>query len=209
MPRQLFESAYEPVVDTCPADANFMANTTPEMRERLQSMSVSSEQLLKENPTFVGHIYDAHYMGNVGWEAINSTNTGYRMFFSKENMDWLSQRISAQLFQAGLVMVVTPRVIGGVMSDVLRTHTPTTGDIHSRYTIPKDAPRDDLQTLNDRVVNTIVSTIVNEEDTRRWNESLTVWDTVYGDFNRRGLRAHSIIRKKDNDYLKGHFNLNY
>jgi hypothetical protein len=59
------------------------------------------------------------------------------------------------------------------------------------------------------VVNVIVNTIVNEEDARKWNESLNIWDTVYGDFNRRGLRAHAVIRKKDNDYLKGQFNMNY
>jgi hypothetical protein len=199
--------AYGAVQDTCPADPYFLSNTTPETLALMDELS--AEPIRPQYHTFVGDQYDAHYLANVGWDRINETNDGYRMFFSQENMDHLSQAISARLLEAGMRMVVTPRVIGGVMSDILRTHTPQMGDIYTRYTIPQEAPRNDLANLNERVINTIVSTIINEEDARKWNESLTVWDTVYGDFNRHGLRAHSIIRKKDKDILKGQFNLNY
>lgn len=202
-----FLQAYEPVVDTCPADSNFMNNVSPSLLQSMQSNLAPS--VTSEHFTFVGHLYDNHFLSNVGWEAINETNTGYRMFFSKENMDRISCLITKKLALAGLHMVVTPRVIGGIMSDILRAHTPEIGDMYTQYTIPAEQPRNDLANLNERVVNVIVNTIVNEEDARKWNESLNIWDTVYGDFNRRGLRAHSIIRKKDNDMLKGQFNMNY
>jgi hypothetical protein len=198
---------YERVVETCPADSYFRSNVPA---ATLQEMATEFASTVNpEFTTFVGAEYDTHYLSNVGWEKINETNTGYRLFFSKENMDRISCMITQLLAKAGLYMVVTPRVIGGVMSDILRNHTPEIGDMYTQYTIPADVPRNDLANLNERVVNVIVNTIVNEEDARKWNESLNIWDTVYGDFNRRGLRAHSIIRKKDNDILKGQFNMNY
>jgi hypothetical protein len=201
-----FLQAYEPVVDTCPGDTYFRSNVSPQL---LQGMQQDMSAALPEHTTFVGDQYDAHYLANIGWEKINETNTGYRLFFSKENMDRISCMITQQLARAGLYMVVTPRVIGGIMSDILRNHTPEIGDMYTQYTIPAQRPRNDLANLNERVVNVIVNTIVNEEDARKWNESLNIWDTVYGDFNRRGLRAHAVIRKKDNDHLKGQFNMNY
>jgi hypothetical protein len=202
-----FLQAYEPVVDTCPADSYFETNISNQAVQTMQRMAPAADAT--EFTTFVGDQYDAHYLANIGWEKINETNTGYRMFFSKENMDRISCMITQQLARADLYMVVTPRVIGGIMSDILRNHTPEIGDMYTQYTIPSQRPRNDLANLNERVVNVIVNTIVNEEDARKWNESLNIWDTVYGDFNRRGLRAHAVIRKKDNDYLKGQFNMNY
>jgi len=200
-----FLNGYEPLVDTCPGDNYFMSNVNPQViQESVQEFATTAQ-----GTTFVGDQYDYNYLAHVGWEDINKTNTGYRIFFSKENMDRLSRRISEQLLKAGHRIVVTPRVIGGVMSDILNTHTPTIGDMYTLYNIPADQPRNDVANLNDRVVNVIVSTIINEDDARKWNESVSIWDTVYGDFNRKGLRAHSVIRKKDNDYMKGQFNLNY
>lgn len=202
-----FLQDYEPIVNTCPADRNFRQDVSPQLLQNMQSEFASTVNL--QHSTFVGDVYDTHYLSNVGWEKINDTNTGYRIFFSKENMDRLSCLITQKLALAGHHMIVTPRVIGGVMSDILRNNTPEIGDMYTQYTIPAEQPRNDVANLNERVVNVIVNNIVNEEDMRKWNESLNIWDTVYGDFNRKGLRAHSVIRKKDNDYLKGQFNLNY
>ena len=41
------------------------------------------------------------------------------------------------------------------------------------------------------------------------NKKLTIWNTVYGDFNKEGLRGHSQIkiREKHPQYMA--FNMNY
>lgn len=199
-----FLNAYEPVVNTCPGDDYFISN----INTQVINQSVNEFATTDMGTTFVGDQYDTNYLSKVGWESINETNTGYRIFFSKENMDRISQVVSAKLLKAGHRMVVTPRVIGGVMSDVINTYQPVIGDMYTIYNIP-NKPRNDVERLNEMVVNVIVSTIINEEDVRKWNESLSVWDTVYGDFNRKGLRAHPVLRTKQNDILKGQFNLNY
>lgn len=202
-----YKRIYQEVADLCPADKNFTNNVDPAFLA-----DVAAQHAVGRGPNpdnFVGEEYDYNYLANVGWYSINEQNTGYRIFFSKDNMDQISLTIRQKLKNAGYNMMVTDRVIGGVMSDIISKHTPKIGDIYSIFNIPDDEPRNDVATLNERVINTIVSSIVNEEEVRKANESLNIWDTIYGDFNRRGLRAHSKIRKKERDYMKGQFNLNY
>jgi hypothetical protein len=172
-------------------------------------MSVPKLEVLNQAPIFVGNTCDDNNLANVGWGVTHNDDLGYRIYFSQQNINFISGQIRGQLLKAGFNMIVTERVITNVMSEILRKHTPFTGDIYSRYIIPAQSARNDIENMNNRVINIIVSTIVDEEDARKWNESLSIWDTVYGDFNRKGLRAHSIIRKKDNDYMKGQINFNY
>lgn len=195
---------YEPVVDTCPADKYFLSNIQPQVLDVGKAVAPTTEET-----TFVGDRYDDNYTAITGWEKINQTNTGYKLFFSEENMTRIYNQICKRLREAGYNIVASRNVIAGVMSSVLRNHTPEIGDLHTRYNVPSAQPRNDIANLNERVVNIIVNTIVNEEDTKKWNESLSVWTTVLGDFNTSGLRAHSIIRKRENDYMKGQFNMNY
>lgn len=197
--------AYEPVAETCPGDKYFMENIDPAVLE----VGKTDFAATTEGTTFVGNQYDTHYLSNIGWEKINATDTGYRLFFSMENINRISLRICKLLREAGHNIVVTPEVITNVMSGILDKHTPQMGDIYTRYTIPLEEPRNDIANLNDRVVNVIVNTIINEQDQIKWNESLTVWDTVLGDFNRKGLRQFTTIRKKERDYMKGQMNFNY
>jgi hypothetical protein len=71
---------YERVVETCPADSYFRSNVPA---ATLQEMATEFASTVNpEFTTFVGAEYDTHYLSNVGWEKINETNTGYRLFFS-------------------------------------------------------------------------------------------------------------------------------
>lgn len=169
----------------------------------------SPEQQKDNGFTFVGDQYDNNYLSYVGWDIITQNNPGYRMFFSEENIMMIQSMVRDRLKQAGHDVIVTKRVIAGVMSDIVRKNTPKVGDIYSIFNIPDQQPRSDVLSMNQRVINILVQTILDEYEMKKWNESLNIWDTVYGDFNRKGLRAHSKIRKKDKDILKGQFNINY
>ena len=79
----------------------------------------------------------------------------------------------------------------------------------TRYIVPNKVARDDLNSFNNQVITVIVNTILDEYETTKLNQRLSIWNTVYGDFNVEGLRAHSKIRYKENDYLKGVFMENY
>ena len=155
---------------------------------------------------FLGAEYDNHYTSLVGWDPVDS---GYRIYFSRDNIRNISEAITRILRQAGHSIVVTDQVIGGVMSDVMRNNDPVIGDIYTRYVIPNTTARDDVGQMNQRVINTIVNTILDEYETTKINQSLSVWTNVLGDFNTHGLRAHPILRTKENDYIKGVFMENY
>lgn len=190
-----------------------LTNMTNYIDKNVPSKIMNLGQQTKDNKpiyhTWVGDQYDTNNLTYVGWDTTTQGYSNYKYYFTRENMENISKNITKKLEDSGYYYIVSYDVIGGVMSDMMKYHTPEIGDIYTQYTIPQQKVRDDIENLNSRVINLIVNSIIDEENARQWNESLDVWDTVYGDFNRRGLRAHSIIRKKDNDYMKGQFNTNY
>ena len=66
-----------------------------------------------------------------------------------------------------------------------------------------------FEELLQKTINIIVNQVCNEYITIDKNKKLSIWDTVLGDFNRYGLRAHQEIKlnNKRNDRI--YFNMNY
>lgn len=192
---------YDSLSDT----TNYIKSNVPQKIMDLNKSNMTSTSY----HTWVGDQYDNNNLTYVGWDTSIDGQSNYKYYFTRENMKYISETITKRLENEGYYYIVSDEVIGGVMSDMIKYHTPIIADMYTQYIIPQEKIRDDIKNLNSRVINTIVSSILDEEDAKKWNESLSVWDTVYGDFNRKGLRAHSIIRKKDNDYMKGQFNTNY
>ena len=153
--------------------------------------------------------FDDNFRRFIGWEKNGPAQGGYDIFFGEENIDWLMKTIHKQLGLRGYNMVVTSRVLSGVMSSVWRSNVPVVGDIYTIFNIPNSTARNDIYQLNGRVIATIVNTIIDEMENTKVNESLTKWTTVYGDFNEHGLRSHDIVKVKENDYRKGFFVENY
>jgi len=60
-----------------------------------------------------------------------------------------------------------------------------------------------------RTINLIVSYIKNQIETNECNKNLTIWTSVYGDFNKHGLRGHPPIKLKENTIQPMMFNMNY
>ena len=158
---------------------------------------------------YQGIRYDNRYQNFVGWDKFATWSDPNVYFFSRENMDYLSSEITRRLINTGRTIKVSDEVIGNVMSNVALNNNPIIGDIYTRYIVPNSQPRNDIASLNEQTITVIVNTIMDEIETTRLNQRLSVWSTVYGDFNPEGLRAHSIIRHKENDYIKGVFSMNY
>lgn len=156
---------------------------------------------------FVGDIYDNRYTSIVGWEQ-TANGAGYRYFFSRENMDFISSEIRRLLRPFGINVKVSNEVIGGVMSDIIRSQNPVLGDIHTRYIIPKEEPRNDAKSMTEQTINVIINQILGEQQQMCCNSKLSIWASLRGDFNPHG-RAYSKIKNKRNDYIKGVFIENY
>lgn len=171
-----------------------------------------SDTKFKSNQNLGIHYNNIHDYTNtayVGWDRSAIEQPGYRMFFSNENIKFIQETVRNILLSAGYNIVVSEEVVTGVMSDVFQNRTPIIGDMYTYYTIPQNEPRNDVNNNTERVINTIANYIMDAEDMKKWNYSLNKWDTVYGDFNRKGLRSHSIIKKREKDYMKGQVNFNY
>lgn len=156
----------------------------------------------------MSNLYDWNYYRYAGWEE-TANGAGYKFYFSQENVNFISSQVTKVLKSFGHDIVVSPNVIGGVMSDIRSAQNPKIGDIYTRYIIPQEEPRNDAKSMTEQVINVIVNQILGEKQQECCNSKLSIWSTVLGDFNAEGLRSHSIIKTKQNDYIKGIFMENY
>ena len=155
-------------------------------------------------------IQDSMQESYVGWD-VTSRDTWVNELFSPSSIQTISRQITNILqgvHPTGRPIVVTDEVINSVLSSVYRFGTrANVGDIYTRFIIPQD--RNDYQDIVNQTINIIVSYVRDEIDITENNKKLTVWNTLYGDFNPEGLRQYSPIklRKRHPQYMA--FNMNY
>jgi hypothetical protein len=151
----------------------------------------------------------------------------YTAFFSADNIEHLSRRITVALQGK---YVVTDRVIRGVMDNLFENYTPRVADMYSRcftagpaaatpppltgataFTGPRSGGPSALDELNDRVVHTITSAIADEDAIAAVNASYSAAAALYGDFNPYGLQAvsNSSIKLNHRRPSHGQFNMRY
>ena len=149
----------------------------------------------------------------VGWEQTIEGNEKVAFIFSQKNINYLSQTITEALRGVdpeGRDIIIPDDKICNVLNSVFRDGTrPNIGDIYTRYIIPPIQTRNDIMDINNQTIAIIVDYIKNEIGMTENNKKLTVWNSLYGDFNEAGLRAHPTIkiRKRHPQYMA--FNMNY
>lgn len=145
---------------------------------------------------------DNNSLRYVGWDVTNKISN-YDKFFSDQTIDIISKKITQHTMGVDCnnrPIVVPKDKIQHVMSQVLSSNRPKVGDIYGRYNVPDITPRNDLQEMIDRTINIIVNDIRVNIGMEQNNAKLSIWDTVYGDFNRQGLQqvpqGFAKIKKK-------------
>jgi hypothetical protein len=169
------------------------------------------------NPTYVENnipnvtYLDNSYMKHVGWTGTVDDRMNYNSLWAPARLQLIQQKIT-QLLQGvrsdGRNIIVPIDVIGNVLSQVYETNSPQVGSIYSRY-IQENPGRNDVRDIVDRSINIIVSQIKNEILNEQNNKRLTIWNTVLGDFNSQGLRAHAPIKIRKKRPATMQFNMNY
>lgn len=160
-----------------------------------------------ETPTDFG------YQSYVGWEHSSSWNENLKYLYSIENLTNLQKIITKSLegvHPEGKDIIVPVEEIASSLSNIYENANRTQiGDIHSRYIVPQETPRNDCKTINEQTIQAIVSLLRTQFQVEKNNKKLTVWNTLYGDFNKEGLRAYPPIklRNKHPQYMA--FNMNY
>lgn len=134
-------------------------------------------------------------------------------YFNKNTIKIISHKIT-ELLQGvdpnNRKIVVTDRRIIEVMNDVFNNYIPPTGDIYSRYVVPSGTNSDNqVQNMIDEVIEFITSNVRNTLEIEENNKKLTIWTSVYGDFNQHSLRQHPPIKLRNKRPQTMAFNMNY
>ena len=137
---------------------------------------------------------DENFIRFIGWQE----NSDLSEYYSQDTIDLISMKVTQLtmgLHRDNRPIKVTDNVISHVMSTVYNNYRHPTGDIHSRYIIAsKDGPYNYIQEMINQTIEIIVSSLRNEFGTIYNNESLSIWNTVLGDFNSQKLRQHAPIK---------------
>lgn len=149
-----------------------------------------------------GYICDLNFMRYTGWEESNDCIAKY---FSPETVRTISRKVTELTLGVdpkNRPIVVPDATICGIMSEVYQSFRPATGDIYSRYIVPSGVgPQSYVQNMIDQTIEIITNNIRNSLEMEENNRKLTIWTTVYGDFNEHGLRQYppiKILEKRPN-----------
>jgi hypothetical protein len=157
-----------------------------------------------------GVICNDDYNRYVGYQ---DTNACVQKYFSKDTVDIISHKATELLMGVdpqNRPIIIPDKTICAVMSAVYSTYSPETGDIYTRYNIPSgQGPQSYTQNMVDQVLEIIVSDVSNNLGMEENNSKLSIWTTVYGDFNKHKLRQHAPIKVRNKRPNPMEFQMNY
>jgi type IV secretory pathway VirB6-like protein len=147
---------------------------------------------------------------NVGYGSTIFDSPYYQRLFADDNIAYIQATVRDNL--TGLLdrpILVSKPVIESVLSELFKFNSPQLGDIFTIDTIPQEVPRDDILDLINNTINIITNHIRTEYEMIENNQKLTIWTSLYGNFNDHGLRAHPQIKIKNKRTPTMQFNMRY
>jgi len=161
---------------------------------------IDERDSIKSNPGYVANVLK------------DTPTTFERDVYSPETIKKISNIITKSLKGVdpqGRDIVVGDNVIKSVLSSIIESHIPRSGDIYSKYQIMYNDPNNSANDIIAKAIEVITYTTRNGTEMVTNNGKLSVWDNLFGDFNKHGLRAHAPIklRERHPDYML--FNMRY
>jgi len=151
--------------------------------------------------------------GYIKHPGYSENNPCIEKYFSIDTMIMISKKVTQLTMGVdpqNRPIVVPHTNIYSVMNDIYANYRPSTGDIFSRYIVPSgESTESYVQNMIDQVIEVIVTDIRNNMEMDENNRKLSVWTTVYGDFNTEGLRQHPPIKVRNRHPAYFQFNMNY
>lgn len=155
-------------------------------------------------------ITDNSYYKYIGYKQ---NNYCIQKYFSKENVNMISKKITNLLKGVGQnnrPIIIPDKTIYSVMSEIYNSYRPPTGDIYSRYIVSSGTTSESyVENMVDQVIEVIVTDVRNNIEIEENNKKLTIWTTLYGDFNDNGLRQHSFIKINNKRPTPFQFHMRY
>lgn len=157
-----------------------------------------------------GNSCDDNYTKHVGY---TENNACIRKYYDISTVRTISHKVT-ELLQGvdpqNRPIIVPDSTICSVMNEIYTSYRPPTGDIYSRYIIPSGTNSESyVQNMIDQVIEVITSDVRNSLGMEECNRKLSIWTTVYGDFNSEGLRQHAPIKVRNKRPTPFQFNMNY
>lgn len=160
--------------------------------------------------------HDLSAMRHVGWLRdidIPGKNM-YQVLYAQETVNFISKQVVKHLYPLfNKALIIPDEQIREMINSVWETEKGA--DTAGMYT--KDTFNLNRNTFNnntyDRIVGitiqAITSQIRDQYEMTEVNNSLNIWNQLYGDFNEAGLRAHPKIKLRENHPQYMAFNMNY
>lgn len=153
---------------------------------------------------------DDNYIKYVGYEENNQC---IRKYYDPITVRTISKKVT-QLLEGvdpqNRPIIVPNSTICSVMNDIYSNYRPPTGDIYSRYIIPSGTSSESyVQNMIDQVIEVITSDVRNNLGMEECNKKLSIWTTVYGDFNEHKLRSHPPIKVRKKRPNPFEFHMHY
>lgn len=133
----------------------------------------------------------------VGWFTVSDWNPLVQRLFTKTTVSVIQGKTSEYLSgiqQNGKRIIPSERVVVAALYGIFKNFHPTTGDIYGKYTVTDQIGRDDYSYIVDQTISLLVQGIRDEMGMVENNQKLTIWTTLYGDFNAHGLRQFPPIK---------------
>lgn len=154
---------------------------------------------------------DLSSMRHVGWMSdidVPGKNM-YQVLYSQETVNYISQTVTKYLYPLMNKAIIVPdEQIREMINSVWETEKG--GDMANMYT--KDTfefNKNGFDRIVGITIQSITSQIRNQHEMTTVNNSLNIWNQLYGDFNEAGLRAHPKIKLRENHPQYMAFNMNY
>jgi len=174
-------------------------NTTK--ADDLSNLLTPSDKNTNPDNTYIDYFQQTQFIGS------NSDDNLYvNEFFSKNVVDFVSQKCTELLRgvdEKGREIVVPDKRIFEVMNTVYSSYNYPTG---FDGTISKDQY---IQNMIGETIARIVFDVKNTLGYEQCTNKYSIWTTLYGDFNKDGLRQYAPIKILKNRPNSFEFNMKY
>uniref|UniRef100_A0A6C0E2U9 Uncharacterized protein n=1 Tax=viral metagenome TaxID=1070528 RepID=A0A6C0E2U9_9ZZZZ len=129
-----------------------------------------------------------------------------QQFFSKNTVDYISKKITSMtknVDERGRQIILPDDKILHLMNTVYLSYNPRQG--FDQFWTPNEY----LQSLIGQTITQAVFDIKNVLGYEQCVAKYTVWDTILGDYNNRGMRSYAPIKLKEKRPNSMEFNMHY
>lgn len=156
-----------------------------------------------------GQLCNYNNIRHVAW---NENNKCIQEYYSPTTVNLISKKVTELtkgVDKHNRPIIVPDERISQVMDSVYQYYRPPVGDIHSRYIVQNENQPSMVQSMIDQTIETIVSNIRDSLGMEQWNQGLSAWVQLYGDFNEHNLTQTPPIKVRGKRPAPMQFNMTY